>query len=104
MDADAALPTPLETEDRRHGHGNCRSQLRQRRTDDAWTRPGTWETEKDMAAYLKAAQEDGDLNLVMATLADITRARQMSALAQETGLSGESLYESLSADDISEFT
>ena len=46
------------------------------------------ETEEDMAAYLNVALEDGDLSLIMATLGDIARARQMSVVAQETGLAG----------------
>ena len=61
------------------------------------------ETEDDMAAYLNAALEDGDLSLIMATLGDIARARHMSVVAQETGLGRESLYKSLSADGNPEF-
>ena len=61
------------------------------------------ETEEDMAAYLNVALEDGDLSLIMATLGDIARTRQMSMVAQETGLARESLYKSLSADGNPEF-
>ena len=61
------------------------------------------ETEEDMAAYLNVALEDGDLSLIMATLGDIARARQMSVVAQETCLARESLYKSLSADGNPEF-
>ena len=61
------------------------------------------ETEEDMAAYLSAALEDGDLSLIMATLGDIARARRMAVVAQETGLGRESLYKSLSADGNPEF-
>ena len=61
------------------------------------------ETEEDMAAYLSAALEEGDLGLIMATLGDIARARRMVVVAQETGLGRESLYKSLSADGNPEF-
>ena len=60
-------------------------------------------TEEDMAAYLNAALEDGDLSLIMATLGDIARARRMTLVAQETGLGRESLYKSLSANGNPEF-
>ena len=61
------------------------------------------ETGEDVAAYLNAALEDGDLSLIMAALGDIARARRMSTVAQETGLGRESLYKSLSAEGNPEF-
>ena len=61
------------------------------------------ETEKDMAAYLNVALEEGDLSLIMATLGDIARARRMATVAEETGLGRESLYKSLSPDGNPEF-
>ena len=51
-----------------------------------------------IAAYLDAALEDGDPALISATLGDIARAKGMSQLARETGLSRESLYKALSGD------
>jgi probable addiction module antidote protein len=51
-----------------------------------------------IAAYLDAALEDGDPALISATLGDIARAKGMSQLARETGLSRESLYRSLSSE------
>jgi probable addiction module antidote protein len=56
------------------------------------------ETEKDMAAYLEAALQDGDASLVAAALGDIARAKGMTEIARETGLGRESLYKALSAD------
>lgn len=56
------------------------------------------ETEEDMAAYLEAAFEDGDAQLVAAALGDIARAKGMSQVARDTGLGRESLYKALSAD------
>ena len=61
------------------------------------------ESEEDMAAYLNVALEDGDLNLIMAVLEDIARARRMVGAAQDTELGGESLYKSFSADDNPQF-
>ncbi len=61
------------------------------------------ETKEDMAAYLNAALEDGDLSLIMAALGDIARAQRMAVVAQESGLGRESLYKSLSANGNPEF-
>ncbi len=61
------------------------------------------ETTEDMVAYLNVALEEGDLSLIMAVLEDIARARKMGAVAQETGLEKESLYESLSPNGNPEF-
>jgi len=61
------------------------------------------ETEEDMAAYLDAALEDGDLAVVMAALGDIARAKGMTQIAQESGLGRESLYKALSANGNPEF-
>ena len=54
--------------------------------------------EADIAAYLQAAIEDGDPALLAAALGDIARARGMTQLARDTGLSRESLYKSLSGE------
>lgn len=62
-------------------------------------------TEQDMALYLEACLEeaDGDARVITAALGDIARARGMSQIARETGLSRESLYKALSADGNPEF-
>ncbi len=54
--------------------------------------------EADIAAYLQAAIEDGDPALLAAALGDIAKARGMTQLARDTGLSRESLYKSLSGE------
>ena len=54
--------------------------------------------EADIAAYLQAAIEDGDPAVLAAALGDIAKAKGMSQLARDTGLSRESLYKSLSGD------
>lgn len=55
-------------------------------------------TEEEMAEYLRAVIEDGDTSLLAAALGDIARARGMTQLARDTGLSRESLYKSLSGE------
>lgn len=54
--------------------------------------------ETDIAAYLQVAMEDGDPALLAAALGDIAKARGMTQLARDTGLSRESLYKSLSGE------
>lgn len=54
--------------------------------------------EGDIAAYLHAVLEEDDPALLAAALGDIARARGMSQLARDTGLSRESLYKSLSGE------
>ena len=54
-------------------------------------------TADDVAAYLEAALQDGDPQLVAAALGDIARAKGMSQVARDAGLGRESLYKSLSS-------
>ncbi len=60
-------------------------------------------TDEDMALYLEACLVEGDPALVTAALGDIARARGMSQVAREAGLSRESLYKSLSGEGNPEF-
>lgn len=60
-------------------------------------------SEEDMAAYLEAALEEGDSNLIAAALGDIARAKGMSQVAREAGLGRESLYKALSPSGNPEF-
>jgi len=55
-------------------------------------------TPEEMAAYLEAAFEeaDGDATFVARALGDIARAKGMTQVAREAGLSRESLYKALS--------
>ncbi|OGB28439.1 MAG: putative addiction module antidote protein [Burkholderiales bacterium RIFCSPLOWO2_12_FULL_61_40] len=55
-------------------------------------------SDEDIAQYLSVVLEDGDPALLAATMGDIARARGMTQLAKDTGLSRESLYKSLSGD------
>ena len=45
-------------------------------------------SDKQIAAYLEAALDDGDPQLVTAAIGDIARACGMMQLARETGLAG----------------
>lgn len=58
-----------------------------------------------MQAYLEACLEDpeADAALIAKALGDIARARGMSQLARDTGLSRESLYKALSGERSPEF-
>jgi len=51
-----------------------------------------------VAAYLEAALEDGDAQIIASTLGDIARSKGMAMIAERTGLAREALYKSLSAD------
>lgn len=57
-------------------------------------------TPEEMAAYLEACFEEanGDAAFIAKALGDIARAKGMSMVARETGLSRESLYKALSGD------
>jgi len=58
------------------------------------------ETPEEMAAYLEACIEasDGDAAFIAKALGDIARAKGMTQVARDTGLSRESLYKALSGD------
>ena len=56
------------------------------------------QTEEDIAAYLEAVMEENDPSLLAAALGDIARARNMSQLAKEVGMSREGLYKALSGE------
>ena len=61
------------------------------------------ETEEDMAAYLEAALEDGDIAVIVAALGDIARAKGMAQIARDAGLGRASLYKALSPSGNPEF-
>lgn len=54
--------------------------------------------EEDMAAYLNVILEEGDSALLAAVLGDIAKARGMTQLAKDTGLTREALYKALRPD------
>ena len=51
-----------------------------------------------IAAYIEAALEDGDPALVTHALGVVARARGMTQLARDAGVTREALYKALSAD------
>ena len=57
-------------------------------------------TPQEMAAYLEACMEeaDGDATFIAKALGDIARAKGMSQVACDAGLSRESLYKALSGE------
>ena len=61
---------------------------------------------EEMALYLEACLEEApsDAAFIAAALGDIARAKGMSLIAKETGLSRESLYKSLSGERIPDFS
>lgn len=63
-----------------------------------WDAANYLESEEDIAEYLAAVTEDGDPALIAAALGDIARARNMSQLARDTGMTREGLYKALSGE------
>lgn len=51
---------------------------------------------EDMIAYLAACAEEDDPALFLAALGDVARARNMTELAKQTGLTRTGLYKALS--------
>ena len=50
------------------------------------------ETEEGIRLYLEACQDEGDPALIAAALGDIARARNMSQLAKDAGMTRARLY------------
>lgn len=71
-----------------------------------WDSADYLKTEEDITLYFEACLEEdpGDGSLIRAALGAISRARGMSQLARDTGLTREGLYKALSAEGNPEFT
>ncbi len=54
------------------------------------------DSEEAMAAYLNAALEEGDVSMISVALGDIARAKGMTRLSKETGVTRDGLYKALS--------
>ena len=63
-----------------------------------WDAADYLEHPEDVVAYLDAALEDGDPQLIVAALGDIARSKGMTRVAADAGLGRESLYKALSSD------
>jgi probable addiction module antidote protein len=61
------------------------------------------DSEKRIAMFLEAAFEEGDPSLIAAALGDVARARGMTQMAKDTGISREALYRALSKEGQPEF-
>lgn len=55
-------------------------------------------TDEQITAYLEVAMEDGDPAVIARALGAIARARNMSQLARDTGMTREGLYKALSGE------
>ena len=57
-------------------------------------------TEEDIALYMEAVMEEGgdDASFIAHALGDVARARNMSQLAREVGMTREGLYKALSSE------
>ena len=69
-----------------------------------WDTAETLRNEDDYAEYLAAAFEDGDPAMVRKAMANVARARNMSAIAREMGISPRGLYKMLSENGNPEFS
>lgn len=56
------------------------------------------ETDEGARAFLEDAMETNDAAFIAAAIGEVARAKGMSAIAKETGMSRESLYRALSGD------
>ena len=68
-----------------------------------WDSAEHLKTEEEMVLYLEACLEEGDAALIAHALGVIAKARGMTQLARDTGLSRESLYKALSGEGNPEF-
>lgn len=60
-------------------------------------------SDEDVALYLDACLDSGDLALVAAALGDIARAQGLARVARETGLGVEGLHRTLSGENDPKF-
>jgi len=68
-----------------------------------WDAADHLKTEEDIAAYLEAALEDGDPELITAALGDIARAKGITRIARDSGIEHDCLSEALSPGGKPEF-
>jgi probable addiction module antidote protein len=68
-----------------------------------WRTEDFLETPEDIAAYLEAAFEDGDSELISHALGVVARSKGMTVIARRSGLGRQSLYKALSPEGRPEF-
>ena len=62
----------------------------------AWDPVDFLNSDEAIVAYLEASFEDGDPKIIAVALGNIARAKGMSQIAKEAGITREALYKSLS--------
>lgn len=67
-------------------------------TSSAFDAADHLKTEEDISAYLGAASEDEDPKVLMAAIGDVIRARNVSKVARDAGLTREGVYKAFSAE------
>jgi probable addiction module antidote protein len=60
-----------------------------------WNSADHLKTPEDIAAYLDAALEEGDLAFLQKALGNVARSQGMTEIAKKTGMSRSSLYKAL---------
>jgi len=68
-----------------------------------WRTEDHLETVEDIAAYLEAAFEDGDPELITQALGAVARSKGMTEISRRTGLGRQNLYKALSPEGRPEF-
>ena len=63
-----------------------------------WDSAELLDSAESMAAYIEAAFEDGDPSLITHALGVVARARGMSQLAKDAGLSRDAMYKAFQPD------
>ncbi|CAE6900249.1 addiction module antidote protein [Paraburkholderia domus] len=56
------------------------------------------DSEEVIAEYINAALEEGDIDVLMAAISDVAKARGMSKVAADAGVGRASLYKTLSGE------
>ena len=62
----------------------------------SWNPTAILSSDEAIEAYLEAAFEDGDPKVIAMALGNIARAKGMTAIAREAGITREALYKALS--------
>lgn len=63
-----------------------------------WDSAAHLRSDEEIAAYIEAALEEGDTAFIAYALGVVARAKGMTQVAQDAGLSRESLYKALSLE------
>lgn len=61
------------------------------------------QTQKDIAAYLEAALEEGDPELIIVALKDIARCQKMKQIIEQNDKQNDSVYQALLTDNNLDF-